>query len=110
MAQRYAQRGLSRLGQRLGLSTRTAQRLDILQPTFSTPSVPGLGPVLTTLNPLGVSSSTRIGSQTLQGKCDCPAPAKKKPSSERCTNPVVKRSRKGDLLTITRRLTCPQSK
>lgn len=87
-------RGAMRSGVALRTSSASSTRATALAPDSST------------------SSSTSMGQrQTLVagsgGACRCPPPPKKKRGSPKCTNPVVSRRRKGDLIITTRRAQCP---
>lgn len=59
-------------------------------------------PGLTLINSLGVPSVPTNS----QDRCECP---KRKPRKKSCTNPVLSREIKGNVLTIRRSLQCPPS-
>jgi hypothetical protein len=53
---------------------------------------------------------TQTETAPAKSDCDCSKPTRtKRERAKRCTNPVISRSRKGDELTITRRIKCPAS-
>lgn len=54
------------------------------------------------LSAVGFAATAGSGSD-----CKCPPKPRRAPT---CRNPVVSKRRRGDLITITRRITCPQSK
>jgi len=58
---------------------------------------------LTRFNSLGVPSVPTNGQD-----CECAKP--KKPRKQSCTNPIISREQRGDILTIRRRIKCPQSR
>lgn len=53
---------------------------------------------------------TRTETAPAQSNCDCSKPTRtRRERKDRCTNPVISRTRKGDTITITRRIKCPES-
>lgn len=85
----------------------TAQRLSQVARTWSAPLRAPASSSSSSLTPV---NSGLIGfSSAAGGGPDCKCPPKKR-RSPTCRNPVVSKTRRGDLVTITRRMTCPPSR
>jgi len=79
----------------------------------------GASPVIAAAQALTPSNSPLLGfAQGIQpeptpqeelDKCKCPKP-RKRTDKKRCTNPVLSRTRSGDIETTKRRIQCPQYK
>lgn len=99
-------RGQSRTQTRRQVDTETA---------FATQVLTGSNTATLVLSQPQLSLATLTGSKTAtstsrkQKECECDEP-KRKQTSPRCRNPVVSKQRRGDLLTITRRIQCPPSR
>lgn len=80
---------------------------------FSAAPSPATSPALTRSNSplLGFSQLTESEPtpQEATDRCKCP-PKKKRDTQKRCRNPVVSRTRSGDIQTTKVRLVCPQSR
>lgn len=85
-----------------------AQRLSQVARTWSAPlRAPASGSRQASLT--GVNSGLIGFSSAAGGGPDCKCPPKKR-RVPTCRNPVVSKTRRGDLVTITRRMTCPPSR
>lgn len=89
-------------------------RVPRIAPSFVARPVPATTtqPRLTPLNaPLvGFSQATSLGPVPKEELAKCKCPPKRKSTKPRCRNPVISRTRAGDIQTTKVRLVCPPSK
>lgn len=127
---RVGQSSVARSGQRQGQMQRTVQRTPfrslfefLTRPIFPTVAPRSLvrSPPRQVARQVASSSTTQL-TPTAQGltalnsagvgspRCRCPEPKRKKQGEKRCTNPVISKSIKDNVLTTKRELKCPPSK
>jgi len=83
-----------------------------LRPGQAFDPVPGARPGqgLTPLEGVSVGSQPSPVPQEALDKCNCPPKKRAEKDKKKCTNPIISRSRNGDIETTKKRIICPSSK